>query len=170
MEKGDTMRLHLGCGIDYRGGYVNVDSWPEVPADEHWDARHLLVPDNSCEEILAIHLMESFYQWEVKGVLEEWHRVLMPNGRLIIESTDLTATIRMASSDDPQTRLSGEWGIYGRQDIPEPNVDTLHKYSWRAENLVDLLKSVGFGVSYVGPATTHDPNRDYRIEAVKASW
>lgn len=162
------MRLNLGCGthrMPREYGWVNVDKDPSVQPDALWPAEKLPLDPGAVEEILAIHLIESYYQWQLPDVLREWHRVLGGNGRLVIEGTDLETTMRMALSENPDVRRSGEWGLYGRQDVPEPNVDTLHKYVWRPTQLADVLREIGFVVTHIGRATTHDTDRDFRIEA-----
>lgn len=162
------MRLHLGCGADYRDGYINVDAWPSVRADRHVPVFPLTdIADGSVLEILAIHVIESFYQWQVPAVLADWARVLKNGGRLILEGTDLDSTMEMAQSKDPQRRQWGLWGLYGRQDMPEPNVATLHHYVWRSVELVDEMMKVGFYGGVITRATTHVPERDFRIEVTR---
>jgi len=78
------MKLNLGCGKQKLEGYIGVDVCPE--AELNHDLRNPLpFEDNSVEEILAIHLIESFYQWEFPPVLKDWYRVLQPNGKITIE-------------------------------------------------------------------------------------
>jgi len=161
------VNLYLGSGMHRMAGFKSVDKWPACGADYQWDVRRLEVPDGAIDCIVALHLIESFYQWEFADVLREWFRALKGGGTLVLEGTDFTEACRMALSTNPQQRLSGEWGMYGRQDRPEPNTETLHKFTWRKERLVKLLEDIGFRVTKIAGATTHDPVRDYRIEAVK---
>lgn len=75
-------RLNLGAGDDRRDGYVSVDVRPEV-ADVVCDVRKLeRWADNSVEEILALDILEHFPYFQTGEILDEWHRVLRPGGRL----------------------------------------------------------------------------------------
>ncbi len=68
------MKLNLGCGDKILEGYVNVDVVDEragaVP-DINCDISDLSIfEDNYAEEILAVHVVEHFWRWEVVDVLK----------------------------------------------------------------------------------------------------
>lgn len=81
------MMLNLGCGRDYRDGFVNVDHQPDIPVrikvDEDvdlngpwpWD-------DNSVDKILANNIFEHLD--DMMHVMAESHRVLKPDGAIQI--------------------------------------------------------------------------------------
>jgi len=54
------MKLHLGCGNDYKKGYVNCDISKEVNPDKVINLEEPLVmfKDNSVSEIIANHVFE----------------------------------------------------------------------------------------------------------------
>ena len=53
------MKLHLGCGNDYKKGYINCDISPEVKYDKIVDLeKKLPFEDDSVEEVLAEHVFE----------------------------------------------------------------------------------------------------------------
>lgn len=53
------IRLHLGCGRDYRKGYVNCDLSPMVNPDKIVDLeKGLPFKDNIVKEIVANHVLE----------------------------------------------------------------------------------------------------------------
>ena len=53
------MKLHLGCGNDYKKGYINCDVSKEVHPDKIVDLeKRLPFEDNSVEEIIANHVFE----------------------------------------------------------------------------------------------------------------
>ena len=72
------MKLNLGCGYDYREGYVNVDKYSEK-ADQRIDLESLPWPweDNSVEEVLLIHTLEHLGQQTALflGIVQELYRV-----------------------------------------------------------------------------------------------
>ncbi len=77
------MKLHLGCGERYLNGYVHVD----IAEFDHIDFIRP-VDDLSCfkkntvSEIYASHVLEYFDKEYAPEVLNEWKRVLKPNGIL----------------------------------------------------------------------------------------
>jgi len=83
------VKLHLGCGDQKLAGYINIDLHSDT-ADEKLDAIDLSkYPDNSVDEILALHLIEHFHFQDGQKALREWFRVLRPGGVLRIETPDL---------------------------------------------------------------------------------
>lgn len=83
-------KLNLGCFTDRRPDYVNIDIDPNVRPDITADVRKLhMLPDNSCSEILASHILEHFYESEVVPVLREWNRLLVPGGKLVLIVPDV---------------------------------------------------------------------------------
>jgi predicted SAM-dependent methyltransferase len=83
------LKLHLGCGPDYKEGYTNVDIRAEVRADLHADVRQLPLEDAAVDEILARNILEHFPAAETVSVLQEWRRVLRPDGVLTIIVPDI---------------------------------------------------------------------------------
>ena len=53
-----AMRLNLGCGSDYRDGWLNVDSDPDVRADMHCDMVYVDLPPASVSQVVAHHSFE----------------------------------------------------------------------------------------------------------------
>ncbi len=77
------MNLNLGCGRDYREGYINVDMNPHAKADIHFDLEVVPYPnfkENSAETIICNHILEHLIHLD--KVLEEMKKILKPNGDL----------------------------------------------------------------------------------------
>lgn len=83
------LKLHLGCGPDYKDGYTNVDIRKEVRADLHADVRKLPLEDASADEILARNILEHFPIAETVTILGEWRRILKPGGVLMVIVPDI---------------------------------------------------------------------------------
>jgi predicted SAM-dependent methyltransferase len=86
------MKLHIGgqeVNPDWK--ILDIEDRPEV--DFIGNAANLAkFEDNSIEEIYASHVLEHFYHTldhELLKVLQEWHRVLKPGGKLYISVPDL---------------------------------------------------------------------------------
>jgi SAM-dependent methyltransferase len=86
-------KLNLGCGLDYREGWVNADVSKEVRADVHFDAFAFPwpLPSGHFEEVLCQHIVEHIPH-QLPGVegeaffrfFEELHRILAPGGSVFI--------------------------------------------------------------------------------------
>lgn len=92
------VKLNLGCGDKILEGYTNVDVASEragILPDIVCDIRNLdKFSDNFADEILAVHVVEHFWRWEVADILREWVRVLKPGGKMILECPNLKSRLR----------------------------------------------------------------------------
>jgi predicted SAM-dependent methyltransferase len=152
------MKLNLGGGSLKISGFLNLDLCEG--ADVKFDLYNTLpYPDGSVEEIVAIHVIESFYKWEFPAILKDWRRALMPGGKLIIEFTELTAAINLYLKGN----IYGMWGIYGNQDKAIPHCVT-HHYVYEKEELKNLLLVCGFkNLNFTKEHVSHVPERDWRV-------
>src|SRR5688572_13102683 len=83
------MRLNIGAGGKRVPGFTGVDAVERSGADVVADAGKLPFDDNCAEELMAIHLLEHLYPWDVPATLAEWFRVLKPGGKLVLEMPDI---------------------------------------------------------------------------------
>lgn len=152
------MKLNLGGGSLKISGFLNLDLCES--ADVKFDLYNTLpYPDGSVEEIVAIHVIESFYKWEFPKILKDWKRVLMPGGKLTIEFTELSAAIALYLKGS----IYGMWGLYGNQDKEIPHCVT-HHYVYEKEELKNLLSACGFkNINFIKEGITHVPERDWRV-------
>ena len=164
------MRLHLGCGRHYLDGWVNVDIVPhpkaKKPPDVLGSVTKLGFPDQSADEIMAIHLFEHMNKHEAIKTLHEWARVLKQGGRLILEMPDLMKCCKnfIQNQDDPKNSL---FGIYGNHD--EESEFMYHKYGWTCSTLKPHLKAAGFTDIIEADPQWHGQrkHRDFRVEATR---
>lgn len=79
------MRLHLGCGENYREGWTNVDCVKSVNPDQVVNLDETPWPwkDGSIAKIYASHVFEHLES--VEDALRECARILIPNGVLVVE-------------------------------------------------------------------------------------
>ena len=97
-DRGDVLScLNLGCGEDYREGWVNVDVSDEVDPDYEFDVAEGDWPfdDNSFQHVLARHVLEHLQN--PVAALEEIARVLEPDGTL-----ELVYPLGHCVNSDPQ--------------------------------------------------------------------
>ena len=74
------VRIQLGCGRDYRPGWINCDLVQDVKADKYFDLEVLPwpFPDDCADEILMDQVLEHVSD-TLKTMTELW-RILKPGG------------------------------------------------------------------------------------------
>jgi predicted SAM-dependent methyltransferase len=132
----EPLRLHLGCGQRRLDGFINIDVNPSSATDYVADVARLPCRDNSVERIESYHMIEHIPLQAVTRLLEEWRRVLRPDGSLVIECPDVDQIMR-EYLDGREERLVG---VFGHQRFPG---DT-HLWGYNESRLRRLLQSVGF--------------------------
>ena len=115
-------KLNLGCGIDYKEGFVNVDFHSHIKIDVEHDLNVLPYPfnDGEFDYIYASHILEHLDKPFV--IITELHRILKPGGTLHIKvphfSRGFTHAEHKAGFDvtfpfyfNPQFTKSGYYGV-----------------------------------------------------------
>lgn len=159
-------KLNIGGGSLRQDGFVNIDLCPD--ADIKHDLRKPLpFGDGEIDEILAVHVIESFYQWELTDILKDWYRVLKLGGKMTIEFTDLDSSINMYLSPEEETSRYGRWGLHGNQKEPD-NPIVYHHFVYRKDEVNNLLKLVGFNnIEFTKDNIQHNKIRDWRVICLK---
>jgi SAM-dependent methyltransferase len=164
-------RLNVGCGKRIIPGYVNVDAVARPGVDHVCPAHAIPLPQQCAREVMAIHVVEHVYPWEVPALLSEWARLLTPGGRLILEMPDvlkaarnLAEGLRIGKHPD-QAHM---WAIYGDDTLRDPLM--MHKSGWWFARLKPFVQAAGF-IDVTELDTVYHPAgrvvRDFRLEAVR---
>src|SRR3989344_6452308 len=82
----EQIKLNLGCGLDYRRGWVNLDFNKEVKADIYISLEYFPWPieSNKFDYILACGILEHITPTNLIKVIEELHRICKPNALIDI--------------------------------------------------------------------------------------
>lgn len=177
-ENAPPVRLNLGCGDKLLEGYVNVDVAPSrrgLRPDVLCDLHDLSVfAGDSADEVLAVHVVEHFWRWEVLGILKEWVRVLKPGGRMILECPNLISACEVLLND-PENASEGDargqrsmWVFYGDPSWQDPLMT--HRWAYTPKSLASLMSEAGLVDVHQEPAQfkLREP-RDMRIVGTKPS-
>jgi len=86
------MRLNLGCGLDVKSGYTNVDfrQIPGVDVVADLSTFPWQFADGSADEILMLDFLEHLPYRQTALVLMECYRILKDDGSLVIQVPDGT--------------------------------------------------------------------------------
>jgi SAM-dependent methyltransferase len=144
------VRLNLGCGDKILEGYVNVDVAPSrrgKAPDVLCDLHKLTFDNASADEVLAVHVVEHFWRWEVVDILREWVRVLKHGGRMVLECPNLISACeeflkgpdaRSASGVEGQRTM---WVFYGDPAWRDPLM--VHRWGYTPESLARVMSEAG---------------------------
>jgi 2-polyprenyl-3-methyl-5-hydroxy-6-metoxy-1,4-benzoquinol methylase len=173
-----TIRLHLGCGPEKREGWINIDTQPSVQPDIVSSVVELpMFYSSSVDVIEANHLFEHLTYDDAFIALNEWARILKPNGELFLEMPDFEACVRMLGQyKDPYGFDLGLIGIYGFPPaIAKEGMAQVHKWGWTRSKLIDALRKSGFDRIEFGPIsqtwrTAAKYGRDLRLRAVRVDY
>jgi len=170
------MKLNLGCGDKILPGYVNVDVAPAragIEPDVLCDLHHLApFADASADEVLAVHVVEHFWRWEVVDVLREWLRVLKPGGRMILECPNLQSACEQFLRDPDAASGPGQegqrtmWVLYGDPRWRDPLM--VHRWGYTPRSLAAVMSEAGLKEIRQEPAQfkLREP-RDMRMVGLK---
>lgn len=165
-------KLHIGCGGDFKGDYINVDFYDTSVCDVKSDVITLdQFPDNFADEIFHMHLLEHLDVHEGRKAIENWFRVLKPGGKLIYECPEADETFRMWLDMDYHQRweqvenlwLGYRMQIWGTQDAPGMQ----HKVIYDKERMRVILQEVGFTTISVENINHYWLKENMRVEATK---
>lgn len=82
-------KLNIGCGLKKFPDFINIDSDPACKPDIVRDIeKGLPFDDNTIDAIRCEHVLEHVH--DLIFVMNEFHRVLKPDGQLLIESPLIT--------------------------------------------------------------------------------
>jgi predicted SAM-dependent methyltransferase len=108
-KKQKKIMLNVGCGTDYKDGWINIDNNSDnniEHLDLNWDLRNPLpLEDNSIDFIFNEHFLEHLTVEEGQAAIKDFMRVLKPGGVLRIAMPDLAVSVdkylNVSLEDDP---------------------------------------------------------------------
>lgn len=133
--------LHIG-GKTRTTGWTVVDISPGAHVDLVADCTNLsTVPSNSCAIVYASHVLEHIWPGKMADTLIGFHRILAPNGKLMVAVPDFEAICRLFlnahTNEDQVFLLSMAYG--GHSDIYD-----VHQFGYTRDILGGALTKAGF--------------------------
>ena len=149
------MKLNIGCGSNKIDGYVNIDTEESCKPDLLHDLMEAPLPyeDGTVEEILFFHCIEHIRKCLHETVLNEFRRVLAPNGKLYISYPNFWECAQRWKNNTNGEKKFWEATLYGRQLYDAD----YHVAAMDPTELHDLLGRLGFK----GMFSTPEPAEPY---------
>ena len=114
------MKLNVGCGTDYRDGFVNIDgshclSKVDKVIDISTESLLSHFPRGEIEYILANDIVEHLFHWQATRIMREFYALLSQGSHAEIRVPDAQFIIKSwRLSTDRKLNL-----LFGGQDIPQ---------------------------------------------------
>lgn len=169
-------KLNLGCGLDWRDGWLNADLG--LTGDIHLDAsRRFPFPDNFFTMIFSEHMLEHLPEPAAAVCLRECQRVLQPGGVLRLSTPDLAQTVRKYLAPLEETKadraIAAEvtsWKYPRGLPTPAQWLNDgfylwEHRHLYDEQDLTQALQRAGFAdIRRYGPSTG-EPEPSARLES-----
>jgi predicted SAM-dependent methyltransferase len=139
-------RLNVGCGNNLIEGYINIDSeaslYPDIIADIKYG---LPFDENSVQEILFFHTIEHIEEKYHEQILREFHRILEPEGTLLISYPEFITCAQNYIDNVYGMREFWKHTIYGLQRYQSD----YHVSLMNSDEFVEKLQEFGYkDISY----------------------
>jgi len=133
------MKLDIGCGLQKHEGYIGIDLYTDADIKAPmWD---LPLDTNSVDAIVSYHALEHVPLAQVNPTLQEWYRVLIPGGSVVLQVPDFLYALHHFISDAPdKNELWAQQLIFGHQR----HEGEYHRCGFTVDSLRTLLLTTGF--------------------------
>tara|TARA_Y100000996_G_scaffold215848_2_gene169439 strand:+ start:706 stop:1245 length:540 start_codon:yes stop_codon:yes gene_type:complete len=134
------IKINMGCGWrDFGKDWIHIDGG-DYPHLDSKNIFNLPYEDNTVDLIYASHVIEYFNREEVKNVLNEWIRVLKPNGKLRLAVPNFEEMVKLYLNKD--VKLDNILGpLYGEMPMGEETI--YHRTTYDYISLENLLTNLG---------------------------
>lgn len=175
-QKGQPVRLHLGCGSRLFDNYINVDG--DYMAHDpnviiHDITKPFPLPDNCVDEILTVHVVEHISRQYIPPMYKEFQRICKPGGFVAMEWPDLYKMCQEVVknpdcfwTNDKRLLKRTVAGIYG-DSVRYPDPTMLHKWGYSGESMARLFQEAGFSRTEIQPNQHGKTPIDSRVVAYK---
>ena len=159
------MKLNLGCGYDYREGFVNIDACPETKPDYVMILGEKSLLDyfkpESFSYIFAQDIVEHLFRYEAIMLLYDCYKLLKNHGKIRIRVPNFDS-ICANSSFSSEEKINYIFGGQQRgvEDLPSRHC---HKYVYTKDTIRNVLKQASFKNEKVFPGG----GTNLTVEAIK---
>jgi len=140
------MKVNIGCGTDYREGWINTDIRPLPKLEIIMDLEGgIPIRTNTATHIELKDILEHCTYHKAEQILNEVTRIAKRGATIYIQCPDMEVIARKVILNPQNTWRELSYWTYGAQDYPE----NLHKTGFRQRDLLDLMLKRGFRPIYL---------------------
>jgi predicted SAM-dependent methyltransferase len=159
-EKIVGKKVYVGCGPDYKEGYIGCDIRKTSTVSIQCKAWEISRYCDSLEEIFSRHMLEHLTIKELEVCLKDWHKALSPGGYATIIVPNMEFHIEqwrnaewndrsiMEPKSDARWSMAGFWGWQKECDPTMTDYNSIywdvHKSGYNEASLRYFLQSAGF--------------------------
>jgi len=139
----EKVKLNLGCGNIIKPGYVNIDRYNNTGnVDFKADLGELPFANDSVDEVYTSHVFEHIGLNDIYSVVEEWRRVLVLNGKLVLRLPNLEKEVNIWLN----TPDNKKWFAVGRIFGSQSHEGNTHLCGFNPESLKSFLECFDFKI------------------------
>lgn len=140
------MKLHLGCGMDIREGWVNIDGYCVDENIINYDLSTGLpaYADNSIDFIFSQHFVEHITRNEAFILFEDCYKKLKPGGVMRVVVPDLKECVRRYIKNDIDFGEGGYSPLSRCKMMNDAFYEWGHKAMYDKDDLMEVLCDAGF--------------------------
>lgn len=168
------LKLNLGCGYEYKDGWVNIDLNKSVRTDICCDFINLKnhFTADSVELIYMIHSISYLNLWEANTFFLDSYKILSKGGVLEMEFPDIEKCAKLLiDADNFENFTEAVRGVFAFDLDQIQNRESFRPYSfgWSGKYMKEVLQNIGFAKVEILEPLTHGrrSSRDTRIVATK---
>ncbi|MBI5791201.1 MAG: tetratricopeptide repeat protein [Rhodocyclales bacterium] len=141
-EADGLLKLHVG-GTIARDGWKILDAEPRPGVDFLGSIQDLSsFADESCSDVYCAHMLARVGQTEILDVLNGFHRILAPGGRLYLSVPDLDKLVWLFSN--PDAGKAEKFHVMRMMFGGQLDEHDFHRIGLNLDFLTDYLGDVGF--------------------------
>ena len=142
-------KINLGCGLDKRDGFLNVDINSCHHPDLVCDITNLhVLPSSYYDHAIANDILEHIPRLKTRNVLKEWNRILVLDGKLELRVPNVLALLSLMQLENNSTPAIHETFLQKLFGTQRYHGD-FHFIGFSEILLVDMLRDAGFAVDSI---------------------
>jgi hypothetical protein len=142
-------RINLGCGLDKREGFLNIDINAFSDPDLVCDITNLqLLPSAYYEYAIAKDVLEHIQRLKIRNTLKEWNRILKIGGVLELQVPNVIGLLTLLTKKENKSPIMQEkllQCLFGTQGYD----GDFHYFGFTDIVIKSLLESTGFVIEQI---------------------
>lgn len=146
----NLLKLNVGCGPDFKEGYINIDTCPIDSRVVKMDIRDLKYEKESVDEIYARDVIEHLPLEDTKKSIKNWSEICKKGGRLFIQTICWDSIIKAYYANVWNIEVVNYMLFAGKNWVDgSSRLEDFHKSVYSSNLLVSLLEQNQFDIDQI---------------------